>query len=131
MQLKNTYIAYSICFAIFFKLTFFNIVLFVLQNNFFNDIYTTNQIYKATRNRNRPYSIITAEGIAIKEEQAFIEKPETEDTQKLLGKFKLPFLSFFATYLASCKAQVKKSLHNFLNFFPSSEERLSISVLRL
>ncbi len=132
MQFKNIYIAFSICFAIFFKLSFFNIVLFASNNDLLNDIYSTNQIYKVTRNRSRTIrSIIVTEGSPINEEQTFIEKPETEDSQKLLNKLKLPFLSFFATYLSACKSQIKASLLNFLNFFPSSEEQFSLSVLRV
>ena len=132
MQFKNIYIAFSICFAIFFKWASFDFVLLGSQNDYFAELYANNQLYKVARKRiYANCSILCIECNAIKEEQAFIEKPETEDTQKLLSKFKLPLLSFLATYLASCKSQVKASLLNFLNLFPSSEERLSISVLRL
>jgi hypothetical protein len=135
MRFKDIHIVFSICCAIFVKLLFFNVAFITTEDNSrIENLIATNSIFKIGKKRRRTICSIsrTEDGI-VGEEQLFAEKTETENSNELLKRLKLPLLSFFTACISFVDTQIKSGISGF--FYPpgylSSRKHLSLSILRI
>ncbi|MHB8259749.1 MAG: hypothetical protein ACYDCN_03650 [Bacteroidia bacterium] len=137
MKIKNTnplsvFVALSIFFKLFFC-SFLTVASNPLATNYPCFQQVKENIKVGTKRRRTICYLSHVEENSITEEQPFAENTERENSNELLKRFKLPFLSFFIDGLAHKIQHSAFIIHSFLN--PpnsiSTKKHLSLSILRI
>ncbi len=131
---KKTPIIFVICFAILFKLSFFNITFFTFKGSSLTELINKHEIFKAGKKRRRtPDHSSQYNQPFVNEDQLIAEYEETEDKKEFLNILKFPLLTcFFFSGFVLKRIQSLFSLRGISGDFPLSiPKHLSISILRI